>query len=1056
MLIPSFAPCLFRSGRLRYGILAIVLTLFVSQSTKAADAAWNVNTDGAWSLDSNWNPAAAPGVNDTTIVSPDVATFGTIITAGRVVTVDSNRNVAGINFAGNSSAYTLSGGNLLLTSGGTLQTSGGGSNHTDLVSSAITLGGDYTFATNSTTVGRVLSIGTSVTSAATSGITTLTLEGIGTSNNNAITGGVSNGTGSNQVAIVKNGAGNWTLSGSNNFTGDVTVNAGTLRGTSTPSNTFSAFGTGNTINLNGGTLQLLSNGTGNNQTIVASNNVTTGSSAVTINVNNNGANAQSNISLSNLSLGTGQLNLTGGNQYNLRFSGTTTLTGNATINSTSSGVSLVGVVSESGGSFGLTKLGAASSYVSTQVGNITLSGANTYTGVTSVLEGILVLNGAAPSGAAGTLGNATSDVLLGNTSGSVNAYLMANNYTIARNITVQSGNSGTAFLGSASTSGSGIYSGNVTLGSAGGTGHGVTLVSGAYHGLEFSGVIQDPVGLTGAGGVVTIGSTSTANFLTGTFSPNPTNGSSIITLSGANTYTGGTVINTTGAVRISNASAFGTGSLSIVAGTIQGNGVAILAGISGQTWDGNFALNSFSFGAQGAVNLGTSDIVLTGDRIVTVANNTSTIGGAISGAGRSLQLNGSGSTSSGIQLNGASTFDGGLIVAGVSGSALTASSGNASAFGVGQVNLTNSTNSRVSLGVDTTVGSLTSSINNSITSFTGGTSALAAGTYALTITGGGTGAAGTATVNSSGVVTAASITSLGVNYTSAPTITLASSSATFTPQTFGASSINLNPGVAHTLTIAGNNGSAATYAGVISGANGNLVKNGSGVQILTGTNTYTGTTTINQGTLLINGSTAAGSAFTVNNTGTLGGSGTVNGTVTVASGGTLSPGNSPGALTQGATTLDGGGNYNWQIVDATGLAGSGYDTINLTAGSTLTLNNTSGNTFKINLWSLSSIDPDVNGNATNFNSAGTYSWTLIDSDQTITNFAADKFTVNVSAANGTNGFTNALAGGSFSVALSGDQTDLVLNFTPVPEPSTWLLLAGTGTFFMVMRRRRRI
>ena len=54
--------------------------------------------------------------------------------------------------------------------------------------------------------------------------------------------------------------------------------------------------------------------------------------------------------------------------------------------------------------------------------------------------------------------------------------------------------------------------------------------------------------------------------------------------------------------------------------------------------------------------------------------------------------------------------------------------------------------------------------------------------------------------------------------------------------------------------------------------------------------------------------------------------------------GTLSPGNSPGTTTvdcAGAFKLGANGNYNWQILDATGAAGTGYDTYNLTGGSYL-------------------------------------------------------------------------------------------------------------------------
>jgi len=202
------------------------------------------------------------------------------------------------------------------------------------------------------------------------------------------------------------------------------------------------------------------------------------------------------------------------------------------------------------------------------------------------------------------------------------------------------------------------------------------------------------------------------------------------------------------------------------------------------------------------------------------------------------------------------------------------------------------------------------------------------------------------------------------------------------------------------------------------------------------------------------GSHSFANGITLANSSTLIGTGTITtGALAVASGATLSPGNSPGTLTLGATTLEGGGNYNWQMLNAIGVAGTGYDTITLTTGAALTLNNTSGNKFNINLWSLSSILPDVNGNAANFNNALSQSWTLFSTDQAISGFSANKFAVNVAANDGTGGFSNGLAGGAFGVALADGGTDLVLTFTAVPEPGAWLL-GALGLAAGALRRRR--
>jgi autotransporter-associated beta strand protein len=97
-----------------------------------------------------------------------------------------------------------------------------------------------------------------------------------------------------------------------------------------------------------------------------------------------------------------------------------------------------------------------------------------------------------------------------------------------------------------------------------------------------------------------------------------------------------------------------------------------------------------------------------------------------------------------------------------------------------------------------------------------------------------------------------------------------------------------------------------SLGGILSGSGG-LTKTGAGTLTLSGTNTYSGATTINAGKLLLNGVIAANGTVTVAGGGTLGGNGIISGATIVQSGGTLSPGNSPGTLTfSNSLTLNSG------------------------------------------------------------------------------------------------------------------------------------------------------
>lgn len=108
-----------------------------------------------------------------------------------------------------------------------------------------------------------------------------------------------------------------------------------------------------------------------------------------------------------------------------------------------------------------------------------------------------------------------------------------------------------------------------------------------------------------------------------------------------------------------------------------------------------------------------------------------------------------------------------------------------------------------------------------------------------------------------------------------------------------------------------------TYSGVLSGS-ASLTKVGTNTQTFAGANTYSGGTTVSNGTLWVSNTSGSGTgsgAVSVATNATLGGIGMITGTVTVASGGILSPGtNSVGRLTVGSLKLDANAKFAIQIV----------------------------------------------------------------------------------------------------------------------------------------------
>jgi autotransporter-associated beta strand protein len=243
------------------------------------------------------------------------------------------------------------------------------------------------------------------------------------------------------------------------------------------------------------------------------------------------------------------------------------------------------------------------------------------------------------------------------------------------------------------------------------------------------------------------------------------------------------------------------------------------------------------------------------------------------------------------------------------------------------------------------------------------------------------------------------------------------------------------------------NGQSVTFGPAMTdGGGGGLTKIGTGTLGLAGMNSYLGATSVQAGTLRIDGdSSLATGAVSVASGATLAGTGTVGGATTISSGATLSPGASPGTLAfTGGLNFNSGGNYNWQMLSATGTAGSVSSWDLVTVGGTLAINATSADPFRINLWTLSSTGPDVSGSAANFSSSQGYTWTIASAAGGISGFAANKFVVVASATNGTGGFANSLGGGTFSIAQSGNDLNLVFS-AGTPSGITINVASGTQT-----------